>query len=103
MAEHTKEPWEVIPPSPARPSQIGVVGHRGQVTIYDAPLTGETEANAMLIAAAPDLLAACLQAREAMNATFEWTTVAGVNPTRAALMKLDAAINKAEPGKVAQQ
>lgn len=29
--------------------------HRGQVAIYDAPLTGETKANARLIAAAPDM------------------------------------------------
>jgi len=29
------------------------------VSIYDAPLTNETEANARLIAAAPDLLEAC--------------------------------------------
>lgn len=35
-----------------------VAASNGQVVIYQAPLTVETEANARLIAAAPDLLAA---------------------------------------------
>lgn len=53
---HTPGPWKVEAPfSPDRPSRIGVSAAHGCCTIYDAPLTNETEANAALIAAAPDL------------------------------------------------
>ena len=55
MAGHTRGPWSVILPSAEHPSRAMVAAGSG-VTIYDAPLTTETEANARLIAAAPDLL-----------------------------------------------
>lgn len=55
---YTTEPWKVIQPDASRPSRAIVSGHSG-VDIYNAPLTNETQANARLIAAAPDLLAAC--------------------------------------------
>ena len=54
---HTPGPWEVFMPSPARPSQVSVAALNGCVTIYDAPYTTETEANAHLISAAPEMLA----------------------------------------------
>jgi hypothetical protein len=40
-----------------------VVTLSGFVKIYEAPLTLETEANSYLIAAAPDMMAACEDAR----------------------------------------
>jgi hypothetical protein len=57
-AKHTRGPWKVFEPTRERPSRISVSTESGLVDIYDAPLTRETEANARLIAAAPDLLEA---------------------------------------------
>ncbi len=57
---HTPGPWEVIPPTSEYPSRARVGG--SGCDIYDAPLTNETMSNAHLIAAAPDLLAACQRA-----------------------------------------
>jgi hypothetical protein len=54
MSGHTPGPWLVVPPSAERPSRA-MVG-TDEVTIYDVPLTRQTEANARLIAAAPELL-----------------------------------------------
>lgn len=45
--------FTVVYPDRTRPSRIGVSGMNGQVTIYDAPLTNDTEAIAHMIAAAP--------------------------------------------------
>ena len=59
MIAHTPGPWDVLPPDTHRPSRATVVALRG-ATIYDAPLTEETAANARLIAAAPELLAAVI-------------------------------------------
>ncbi len=57
--DHTPGPWIYEPPSASNPSRSVVSALSGQVTIYDAPRTTETTANARLIAAAPNLLAAC--------------------------------------------
>lgn len=51
----SKGEWKVVPPSRDYPSRAMVCADGAQ--IYDAPLTMETQANARLIAAAPDLLA----------------------------------------------
>ena len=50
---HTPGPWKVIPPSAEYPSRAMVCG--SGANIYNAPLTNETEANASLIAAAPEM------------------------------------------------
>lgn len=59
MSRHTPRPWYVEPPTAQSPSTAAVTACCGFVRIYEAPLTRETAANARLIAAAPDLLAAC--------------------------------------------
>lgn len=61
MSKHTRGPWKVIGPDSMHPSQAMVCATIG-VQIYSAPLTNETEANAHLIAAAPDLLEALKEA-----------------------------------------
>jgi hypothetical protein len=55
-AKHTPGPWKVYPPSPNNPSRATVSAANGQCTIYDAPLTTETAANARLIAATPEMV-----------------------------------------------
>lgn len=57
MPTPTPGPWRVERPRPDYLSRIGVSACDGAVRIYDAPLTGETEANAALIASAPTLKA----------------------------------------------
>ena len=60
-SKHTPGPWEYLPPDQQHPSRVAVAAmpqanNSGYgVTIYDAPLTNETRANAKLIAAAPTL------------------------------------------------
>ncbi|WP_294348007.1 hypothetical protein [Prosthecochloris sp.] len=53
-ARYTPGSWKVIPPSEEHPSRAMVSSALG-VDIYNAPLTAETEANANLIAAAPEM------------------------------------------------
>lgn len=55
----TPGPWHVAPPTEQNPSRATVTALSGFVSIYDAPLTAETAANARLIAAAPELATAC--------------------------------------------
>lgn len=55
----TPGPWHVRPPTAQSPSRATVTALSGFVSIYDAPLTAETAANARLIAAAPELATAC--------------------------------------------
>lgn len=47
--KHSPLPWEYYGPTPTSPSAIGVSACKGQVNIYSAPLTTETDANARLI------------------------------------------------------
>jgi hypothetical protein len=63
---HTKGIWTFIPPNPENPSRAIVAS--GFALIYDAPLTNETEANARLIAAAPELL----EELEAIKTHLAW-------------------------------
>jgi hypothetical protein len=67
QSKHTPEPWKVFPPTRQNPSRASVSTEDGACDIYDAPLTNETEANARLIAAAPELLAACVRAESFMS------------------------------------
>ncbi len=68
---HTREPWKVMEPGKeTEPSCASVCACEGMVNIYDAPLTMETEANAHLIAASPELLAACKDALVALDETI---------------------------------
>lgn len=54
MNPHTTGPWHVNPPTSEHPSEARVSALNGFVSIYAAPLTRETQANARLIAVAPD-------------------------------------------------
>jgi hypothetical protein len=88
--KHTPAPWDVDPPSREHPSLIGVSASGGTVGIYSAPLTGETMANADLIAAAPDLLKCCQD-------HLAWLDRAPDRECRAAIdQAMRAAIAKAE-------
>jgi hypothetical protein len=76
MAKHTPGPWVVGPIIALENISItsengeSVIGTAKNLEIYAAtyrnlrPLAAECEANARLIAAAPDLLAACIDALE---------------------------------------
>lgn len=56
MNKHTPGPWVVFQPNASQPSRVSVSTTDGGINLYSAPLTAETQANAHLIAAAPDLL-----------------------------------------------
>jgi len=83
----------------------------GFVGIYSAPLTNETIANARLIAAAPDLLAACqtflkyCKRRDGSLADFEHAMMAFVEDGSAlqeCIHVIAAAIAKAEGAVIVQ-
>lgn len=95
----TPGPWHVRPPTAQNPSRAIVSAMSGGVTIYDAPLTVETAANARLIAAAPDLLTACRlalpilqQYRESIFASNQIDGVVRDLVEKAALDTIDAVI-----------
>lgn len=90
MSKHTPGPWNFNPPTAANPSTASVTACGGFVSIYTAPLTLETEANARLIAAAPELLASLRAMVEADDAGWP---LAAAHQTRDAAR---AAIAKAE-------
>jgi hypothetical protein len=68
--EFTKGPWSPELMSEAWGKQgagWGIVARDPMRGRIDSQITGMTEANARLIAAAPDLLAACIQVRARMQ------------------------------------
>lgn len=98
MSGHTPGPWTTkraqLPVDGAFDHAIIASGTviaeafgRSGVTIYH-----DSEANARLIAAAPDLLAACRQAL----ASLEWTGIGDVPSVRTVEREIRAAIAKAE-------
>lgn len=97
-AKHTPGPWQTFEPDMEHPSRARVGALDGQVDIYNAPLTRETEANARLIAAAPDLLEACKDAVVDItdfadpNGEFEFTP----EGARSLINRLNRAIARAE-------
>ena len=56
----------------------------------------ETEANARLIAAAPDLLAACKEALAAVDEAYQATGFVRIMATSEQRLRIEAAIRKAE-------
>ncbi len=100
MAKHTPGPWTI--------SELGICGPSEQVLrpvqgrVYDEydsdPATIEipNDANAQLIKAAPELLAACKIARNAILALCEVRSLPSGWQTLV-LDPIQAAINKAEP------
>lgn len=87
---HTPGPWVVVKPNADNPSRA-MVGSAKGANIYNAPLTDETEANAHLIAAAPDMFAACEKALIALAPNDGYS-----GPGAEACKVLRAAIAKAK-------
>ncbi len=102
MSEHTKGPWSAVDNSWDTST---VYGHGG-VTVAECPIDAECdedtqdqyeavkEANARLIAAAPDVLTELKKARDRLNA---WLVTAGMGDEgrKGELASIDAAIAKA--------
>jgi hypothetical protein len=95
MSNHTPGDWHVIEPSFANPSRA-MVCSASHVSIYDAPLTNETAANARLIAAAPDLLRECRAAVAVLRDFANCYGQCGIDDAAAMQRQLEAAIAKAE-------
>lgn len=65
MAKHTPGPWEVCPHDSTRVFRKNDHNDKNRLFIDPttcSPIVGESEANARLIAAAPELLEACKEA-----------------------------------------
>jgi hypothetical protein len=84
QTKHTPGPWHVIPKGATFAGDIA--NERGEV-VAQAYGTGH-KANARLIAAAPDLLAALQWAMD--NAEWSNDTATGTDPIRAAIAKATA-------------
>ncbi len=69
MAEHTPGPWHLqeLPYDDAFRISGESTLHLTVTECADGYIPGQNEANAHLIAAAPDLLAACVEARRYLN------------------------------------
>ena len=75
MSKHTPRPWSIengtdiigIENDPAN----GCVGPVDVAHVYQRTVAGRTEANALLIAAAPDLLKALIDARQGLKSERE--------------------------------
>ena len=95
MSEHTRGPWRPI----GAKASIGIYNDSGDpIASLQAPIGSMSrprrDADARLIAAAPDLLAAAKQARDALSALL---TTRDPIVYSDALRALDAAIAKAQP------
>jgi hypothetical protein len=99
---HTSGPWDIVQDAPLNPRARFNIGSRGTggPTTYvctiktekHLALDGNEEANAHLIAAAPDLLAALrllLEASDGLNGESEWLDER-LNAARAAIAKAEA-------------
>ena len=88
---HTPGPWHSMEFSDVVTSQSGWVVARGGPVGGSRPAADEEVwANARLIAAAPDLLEACITA-------IDWLADKGVDPNHSEAKRIRAAIAKAEP------
>lgn len=93
MIKHTPGPWNVCERWPYQPDGLHINWDRLQnmwiigVRPGVATAAAEREADARLVAAAPDLLAACLMAREELVFGGDWETAKRV---------IDTAIAKAQ-------
>ena len=87
--------WKVEYPDSNRPSRINVSACKGQVSIYDAPLTNQNIANAKLIAAAPDLLEPLQEMNEFCISLDVWASSENTVGLYKAVQNAEKAINKA--------
>jgi len=94
MSTFTPGEWKVVSPDRANPSLAMVAACDGQVRIYEAPLTDETEANARLIAAAKDLYIACTRLLLARETGLNYDLEVAVELATVALEKADGVEGK---------
>jgi hypothetical protein len=97
MSKHTPGPWTIREPGyieakTRKGHSVYLVGYAYNLEIARACERGEVEANARLIAAAPELLAACEAAKPLLAM---WARHAGSPSAGEALGKITAAIAKA--------
>ena len=93
MSKHTPGPWQARGSTVLAESRIGTNCTDADVAVYGAPLVCESirsDANARLIAAAPDLLSVCKELSEAAAYWSEYDVPIGI------VDRLNAAIGKAE-------
>lgn len=92
---HTKGEWETL----GRTIQVG---NRNIASIWAKKRRGESDANARLIAAAPNLLEACEKAKDMMNKCARVFLGMGETPDPEdmanAIVDIEAAIAKAKKG-----
>jgi hypothetical protein len=93
MSKHTSGPWTALAPAPGYRARWRVC--TGNELLLKLSLAFNTEANAQLIAAAPELLEACKATWEALD---EWATEREPNLEEIAQLREQArqAIAKAE-------
>lgn len=100
MSAHTPGPWKVVNhPRVAHVDSMRSVGHGANGMASIVWLTGGAlaqEANARLIAAAPDLLAALKAARAFVAQRAGWSGSHNDKVAEQVLVEVDAAIAKAE-------
>lgn len=86
-AQHTPGPWRAVAGIDQMSDFGTTIHHRGRYGVYsDADTHGDDKADADLIAAAPDLLAALQSAMDALGGEcFDW------GPARAAIAKAGGA------------
>lgn len=123
-AKHTPGPWEVSPTDPCRVNvAMNTLLHPDEPRVADADeqdddgfhddwnicqadndmfsrLHDECVANARLIAAAPDLLAACREALAVVDEAYQATGFIRIAATSEQRMRIEAAIAKATIGEM---
>jgi hypothetical protein len=105
MPKHTPGPWAITEKRLTNGATLNVWsppdqdGYRYVVARVDAGVEpGEGDANAHLIAAAPDLLAALRQAEDLISATFENLTTGDAGEAEAELKAIRTALREADAG-----
>lgn len=99
--EHTPGPWKVESfPEVGKKGSVYVSGAEGWevspvCSTWETESRIKNEANAQLIAAAPDLLAACRECLSAVDEAYSATGHFRVAATSEQRMRLEAAITKA--------
>jgi len=103
MSKHAEGPWEIVPEATGKgPEACYIFEGNAEPAELIATInySNETTANARLISAAPELLAAC-KALAAAFGDFDapgsgWHKMKGSGPLWAAVQDIEAAIYKAE-------
>ncbi len=93
MSKHTPGPWKVVG-TEIWGANVKIASGRGA---YDEKDRQKNKANARLIAAAPDLLAACKTTLEMLDAEIRTAPLGrDTQPEKVTAQVLEAAIDKAE-------